>query len=97
MEDPGNSPLPFGMDHLSLRLDSQEPYVSLHFIIIFVRDQERSLRFYLDQLGFRLIVDARVAGIRWPATATRSTASAPSARRCPTSARSPIESSTRPH
>ena len=65
MNDPGNSPLPFGMDHLSLRLDRQEPYVSLHFIIIFVRDQERSLRFYLDQLGFRLIVDARVAGIRW--------------------------------
>ena len=60
-----NSPLPFGMDHLSLRLDKQDPYLSLHFIIIFVRDQERSLRFYLDQLGFRLIVDLRVADIRW--------------------------------
>ena len=53
------------MDHLSLRLDKQDPYVSLHFIMIFVRDQERSLRFYLDQLGFRLIVDQGVAGHRW--------------------------------
>jgi serine phosphatase RsbU (regulator of sigma subunit)/predicted enzyme related to lactoylglutathione lyase len=53
------------MDQLSLRLDKQDPYVSLHFIMIFVRDQERSLRFYLDQLGFRLIVDQSVAGHRW--------------------------------
>ena len=53
------------MDQLSLRLDKQDPYVSLHFIMIFVRDQEQSLRFYLDQLGFRLIVDQPVAGIRW--------------------------------
>jgi len=60
-----NSPLPFGMDHLALRLDNQDPYLSLHFIMIFVRDQERSLRFYLDQLGFRLIVDARIADTRW--------------------------------
>jgi serine phosphatase RsbU (regulator of sigma subunit)/predicted enzyme related to lactoylglutathione lyase len=33
--------------------------------MIFVRDQERSLRFYMDQLRFRLIVDQRVADIRW--------------------------------
>src|ERR1700720_581342 len=60
-----NSPLPFGMDQLSLRLDKQDPYVSLHFVMIFVRDQERSLAFCLDQLRFRLIVDQHVAGIRW--------------------------------
>jgi len=65
MGNSSNSPLPFGMDHLSLRLDKEDPYVSLHFIMIFVRDQERSMRFYLDQLGFRLIVDQRVAGYRW--------------------------------
>ena len=65
MGNSGNSPLPFGMDQLSLRLDKEDPYVSLHFIMIFVRDQERSLRFYLDQLGFRLIVDQSVAGHRW--------------------------------
>jgi predicted enzyme related to lactoylglutathione lyase len=65
MGNSGNSQLPFGMVHLSLRLDKEDPYVSLHFIMIFVRDQERSMRFYLDQLGFRLIVDQRVAGHRW--------------------------------
>ena len=34
--------------------------------MIFVRDQERSLRFYLDQLRFRLVVDQIIQGdIRW--------------------------------
>jgi serine phosphatase RsbU (regulator of sigma subunit)/catechol 2,3-dioxygenase-like lactoylglutathione lyase family enzyme len=65
MGNSGNSSLPFGMDDVALRLDKEDPYVSLHFIMIFVRDQERSLRFYLDQLGFRLIVDQSVAGHRW--------------------------------
>ena len=65
MGNPENSPLPFGMDRLSLRLDKQDPYLSLHFIMVFVRDQERSLRFYLDQLRFRLIVDQCVGGFRW--------------------------------
>src|SRR5262252_6483003 len=65
MDNSGDSPLPFGMDQLSLRLDKQDPYISVHFVMIFVRDQEQSLRFYLDQLGFRLIVDQAVAGHRW--------------------------------
>jgi serine phosphatase RsbU (regulator of sigma subunit)/catechol 2,3-dioxygenase-like lactoylglutathione lyase family enzyme len=65
MGDPENSSLPFGMDRYPLRLDKTDLYVSLHFIMVYVRDQERSLRFYVDQLGFRLIVDQQVAGIRW--------------------------------
>jgi serine phosphatase RsbU (regulator of sigma subunit) len=37
---------------------------------VFVRDQERSLRFYLDKLGFRLAFDARLErGGRWVAVA----------------------------
>jgi serine phosphatase RsbU (regulator of sigma subunit) len=37
---------------------------------VFVRDQERSLRFYLDTLGFKLVFDARLeAGPRWVAVA----------------------------
>jgi serine phosphatase RsbU (regulator of sigma subunit)/catechol 2,3-dioxygenase-like lactoylglutathione lyase family enzyme len=53
-------------DRFLPRLDRQDPYLSLHFVIIFVRDQERSLRFYLDQLGFRLVVDHRFeSGDRW--------------------------------
>jgi serine phosphatase RsbU (regulator of sigma subunit)/catechol 2,3-dioxygenase-like lactoylglutathione lyase family enzyme len=37
---------------------------------IFVRNQDRSLRFYLDQLGFHLALDARLqSGDRWVAVA----------------------------
>src|SRR5689334_20426804 len=38
--------------------DRQDPYLRLGTIAVFVRDQERSRRFYLDQLGFRLVPDA---------------------------------------
>jgi len=34
-----------------------EAHLQLHHVPIFVRDQDRSLRFYLDQLGFRLVID----------------------------------------
>jgi len=38
----------------------------LHCVKVFVRDQEKSLRFYLDQLGFRLIADTVIqSGERW--------------------------------
>src|ERR1700730_8990736 len=61
----GNSPAPFGLDRHLLRLDKQA-YLSLHFVIIFVRDQERSLRFYADKLGFRVMVDYTFGnGSRW--------------------------------
>jgi serine phosphatase RsbU (regulator of sigma subunit)/catechol 2,3-dioxygenase-like lactoylglutathione lyase family enzyme len=61
-----NAPLPWGMDRYLLRLDEQAPYLSLHFVMIFVRDQERALRFYADQLGFRVVVDQRLdSGGRW--------------------------------
>jgi serine phosphatase RsbU (regulator of sigma subunit) len=40
----------------------------MHAVRVFVRDQERALRFYVDQLGFRLAFDARLhAGQRWVA------------------------------
>lgn len=61
-----DAPVPFGMDRFRLRLDRQDPYLTLHFIMIFVRDQERSLRFYRDQLGFRVTVDHQFEnGMRW--------------------------------
>jgi len=53
-------------DRSVLRLDLREPYLCVHDIIVFVRDQDRSLRFYMDQLGFKLIVDHRFEnGERW--------------------------------
>jgi len=58
--------IPFGVDRSAVRLDGKDPYLCLHFAIIYVRDQERSLRFYVDQLGFKVVVDHRFAdGQRW--------------------------------
>ncbi len=44
------------------------PYLSIHAVNIFVRDQDRSLRFFVDQLGFHLAFDAELqSGVRWVA------------------------------
>jgi len=46
--------------------DRKDPYLRLHSVMIYVRDQERSLRFYRDQLGFSVVSDARFeSGMRW--------------------------------
>src|SRR5258707_12476675 len=43
-------------------------FLGIHSVRIFVRDLDRSLRFYLDQLGFRLVIDAHLqSGERWVA------------------------------
>ncbi len=48
--------------------DRQPPYLRIHAVNIFVRNQERSLEFYLDKLGFTLAFDARLqSGRRWVA------------------------------
>jgi serine phosphatase RsbU (regulator of sigma subunit) len=66
----GSSPLPDPVDASRLRLDRRDPYLRIHAVNIFVRDQDRSLRFYLDQLGFELAFDARMSsGQRWVAVA----------------------------
>jgi len=50
--------------------DRQAPYLRIFFSTVFVRDQDRSLRFYVDQLGFSLVVDNRFeGGGRWIAVA----------------------------
>ena len=48
----------------------QDPLLRLHCVNVFVRDQEQSLQFYRDQLGFRVVFDTRVqSGDRWVAVA----------------------------
>ena len=37
----------------------QDPYLRVLSVHVFVRDQDRSLRFYVDQLGFVLVADAK--------------------------------------
>src|ERR1700682_6374056 len=51
-------------------MDRPTPYLRIHAVNIFVRDQDRSVRFYVDQLGFDVAFDARLqSGGRWVAVA----------------------------
>lgn len=44
------------------------PFLSIHAVRIHVRDVDRSLAFYLNQLGFNLVIDTRLqSGERWVA------------------------------
>jgi len=46
------------------------PVLRIHAVNVFVRDQDASLRFYVDRLGFDLAFDARLqSGERWVAVA----------------------------
>ena len=47
-----------------------DPYLRMHTVRVFVRDLDRSLRFYIEKLGFRLAFDTRLtSGQRWVAVA----------------------------
>jgi serine phosphatase RsbU (regulator of sigma subunit)/catechol 2,3-dioxygenase-like lactoylglutathione lyase family enzyme len=61
----GNPPREW-LDGSAVRLDRKDPYLRLQSVLIFVRDLEKSIEFYLDQLGFHLVFDARIQpGSRW--------------------------------
>jgi len=54
----------------SLPQPSPDQILRIHCVKVFVRDQEQSLRFYVDQLGFRLVADTLLqSGERWLAVA----------------------------
>jgi serine phosphatase RsbU (regulator of sigma subunit) len=66
----GSFPSPICADQPALRPDLQPPHLRIHAINIFVHDQDQSLRFYVDQLGFSLVGDVRFgSGQRWVAVA----------------------------
>src|SRR5262249_31129910 len=49
-------------------MDPERPFLTIHAVNIFVRNQDESLRFYVDQLGFEVAFDARLqSGTRWVA------------------------------
>ncbi|HKS96377.1 MAG TPA: VOC family protein, partial [Terriglobia bacterium] len=59
-----------GVPSLHVRLDRRDPYLRIHAVNIYVRDQDRSLQFYVGQLGFNLAYDVRLqSGDRWLAVA----------------------------
>ena len=52
------------------RLDRQDPYLRVLCVNVFVRDQERSLRFFVEQLGFNVVFDQSYESVgRWVAVA----------------------------
>ena len=57
----------FGLADQSASPEGREnPYLGVYAVNVFVRDQNRSLRFYVDQLGFSLAFDVRLqSGQRW--------------------------------
>lgn len=50
-------PPTFRAHRCSFHPDRQDPYLRLGTVTVFVRDQDRSLHYYLDQLGFSLALD----------------------------------------
>lgn len=56
----------FEHDGAGPRGDQHGPFLRLNFVSIYVKDQERSKEFFLEQLGFRLMIDVRFpSGYRW--------------------------------
>src|SRR5437016_7221330 len=65
-----SSPSRLLADQPANRPERQHQHLRVHAINVFVRDQDQSLRFYLDQLGFSLVGDVRLgSGERWVAVA----------------------------
>jgi serine phosphatase RsbU (regulator of sigma subunit)/catechol 2,3-dioxygenase-like lactoylglutathione lyase family enzyme len=55
---------------ITVRLDRQNPYLRIDAVNVYVRDQDRSLDFYRDQLGFNVALDMRLrSGYRLVAVA----------------------------
>jgi serine phosphatase RsbU (regulator of sigma subunit) len=58
----------FWTNQLTVQPNRHDPYLRLLHVTIFVRDQDRSIQFYVDQLGFSLVADNRFeGGGRWAA------------------------------
>ncbi|KAA6464509.1 hypothetical protein DYQ86_00610 [Acidobacteria bacterium AB60] len=55
----------------SLRPDRTDPYLRIQFVPVFVRDLDRSIQFFVERLGFKVISEAR------PTDAERRVAVAP--------------------
>lgn len=56
----------FAPPHDGEKPDHENRYLGVYAVNVFVRDQDRSLQFYVDQLGFSLAFDVRLqSGQRW--------------------------------
>ena len=62
---------PFNWDDISsLHLDRPDSYLRLQQVTIYVRNQDRSRQFYVEQLGFTVVYETQIeSGERWVAVA----------------------------
>src|SRR5690242_12311378 len=62
---------PSAVNGRRLSLGTEAPkHLGMHCVNVYVRDQDRSLKFYTEQLGFRVAFDAKLqSGERWVAVA----------------------------
>jgi catechol 2,3-dioxygenase-like lactoylglutathione lyase family enzyme len=58
-----------GTERFATGRDEEYPRFRLHSCTVFVRDIDRALRFYLDQLGFKVIGQTHIEIGRWTAVA----------------------------
>jgi serine phosphatase RsbU (regulator of sigma subunit)/catechol 2,3-dioxygenase-like lactoylglutathione lyase family enzyme len=56
-------------DHATFRPGQQHPYLRIFKSTVFVCDHDRSLKFYVDRLGFSVVADGRFEFDRWVAIA----------------------------
>lgn len=65
-----NPPTSAETDRPALTVAGENTYLRVYGVNVFVRDQEKSLRFFVDQLGFNLALDVRLqTGERWVSVA----------------------------
>jgi len=63
-----NSALQHWQDRTDYSVARSDPYLRLQSVVVFVRDQDQSLKFYVDQLGFSVTFDSHFGeGERWVA------------------------------
>ena len=60
----------FGLERSAVRVDGSDPDLRLFKLNVYVRDQDRSLDFYVNALGFNVVADVSFPnGTRWVAVA----------------------------
>src|SRR5215471_9274750 len=57
-----------GLNAGGVPAEAKKQHLAVHCVNVYVRDQDRSLKFYVEQLGFRVAFDAKLqSGERWVA------------------------------
>ena len=57
---------PFQLERGDFSREREGRFLRLNFVTVYVRDQQRSKKFFVEQLGFRLMIDVKFpSGYHW--------------------------------